>query len=149
MGTKNALKHQIQKTHTLCRCSQGPSPRALWRACMELLHALRGRHMALAAVSAPPAAVGRRSSLSAAPHAHRLPLLLLLLLLLRRCGRTSFHIQKKVCAACGYPSARMRTYNWGKKQIRRKNEGTGRMRYMKGLPRRFKNGFREGVRTPT
>ena len=74
---------------------------------------------------------------------------LLLLLLLRRCGRTSFHIQKKVCAACGYPSARMRTYNWGKKQIRRKNEGTGRMRYMKGLPRRFKNGFREGVRTPT
>ena len=65
MGTKNALKHQIQKTHTACR----------------------------------------------------------------RCGRTSFHIQKKVCAACGYPSARMRTYNWGKKMIRRKNEGTGRMRY--------------------
>ena len=81
MGTKNALKHQIQKTHTACR----------------------------------------------------------------RCGRTSFHIQKKVCAACGYPSARMRTYNWGKKMIRRKNEGTGRMRYMKTLPRKFKNGFREGV----
>ena len=70
MGTKNALKHQIQKTHTACR----------------------------------------------------------------RCGRTSFHIQKKVCAACGYPSARMRTYNWCKKMIRRKNEGTGRMRYMKTLP---------------
>ena len=81
MGTKNALKHQIQKTHTGCR----------------------------------------------------------------RCGRTSFHIQKKVCAGCGYPSARMRTYNWGKKMIRRKNEGTGRMRYMKTLPRKFKNGFREGV----
>ena len=81
MGTKNALKQQIQKTHTTCR----------------------------------------------------------------RCGRTSFHIQKKVCAACGYPSARMRTYNWGKKMIRRKNEGTGRMRYMKTLPRKFKNGFREGV----
>ena len=82
MGTKNALKKQIQKTHTTCR----------------------------------------------------------------RCGRTSFHIQKKVCSACGYPSARMRTYNWGKKMIRRKNEGTGRMRYMKTLPRKFKNGFREGVR---
>ena len=82
MGTKNALKKQIQKTHTTCR----------------------------------------------------------------RCGRTSFHIQKKVCSACGYPSARMRTYNWGKKMIRRKNEGTGRMQYMKTLPRKFKNGFREGVR---
>merc|ERR1711998_650005 len=85
MGTKNALKKQIQKTHTMCR----------------------------------------------------------------RCGRTSYHIQKKVCSACGYPSARMRTYNWGKKQIRRKNEGTGRMRYMKGLPRRFKNGFREGTTAPS
>jgi large subunit ribosomal protein L37e len=84
MGTKNALKQQIQKTHTGCR----------------------------------------------------------------RCGRTSFHIQKKVCAACGYPSARMRTYNWGKKMIRRKNEGTGRMRYMKTLPRKFKNGFREGTQAP-
>ena len=64
----------------------------------------------------------------------------------RRCGRTSFHIQKKVCAGCGYPSARNRHYNWGKKMIRRKNRGTGRMRYEKELPRRFKNGFREKVR---
>ena len=64
----------------------------------------------------------------------------------RRCGRTSFHIQKKVCSACGYPSARNRHYNWGKKMIRRKNRGTGRMRYEKELPRRFKNGFREKVR---
>ena len=82
MGTKNALKKQIQKTHTGCR----------------------------------------------------------------RCGRTSFHIQKKVCAACGYPAARTRSYQWGKKMIRRKNRGTGRMRYEKDLPRRFKNGFREKVR---
>merc|ERR1712118_492845 len=66
----------------------------------------------------------------------------------RRCGRTSFHIQKKVCSACGYPSARMRTYNWGKKMIRRKNEGSGRMRYMKQLPRKFKNGFREQTEAP-
>ena len=65
----------------------------------------------------------------------------------RRCGRTSFHIQKKVCSACGYPSARNRHYQWGKKMIRRKNRGTGRMRYEKDLPRRFKNGFREKVRS--
>lgn len=33
---------------------------------------------------------------------------------------------------------------WGQKAIRRKTTGTGRMRYMKTLSRRFKNGFREG-----
>lgn len=81
MGTKNALKKQIQKTHTRCR----------------------------------------------------------------RCGRTSFHIQKKVCSGCGYPSARLRHYNWCKKMIRRKTRGTGRMRYEKELPRKAKNGFREQV----
>jgi large subunit ribosomal protein L37e len=67
----------------------------------------------------------------------------------RRCGRTSFHIQKKVCSACGYPAARNRHYNWGKKMIRRKNRGTGRMRYEKDLPRRFKNGFREKTQAPS
>ena len=34
--------------------------------------------------------------------------------------------------------------NWSQKAIRRKTTGTGRMRYMKDLSRRFKNGFREG-----
>ena len=67
----------------------------------------------------------------------------------RRCGRTSFHIQKKVCAACGYPSARNRHYNWGKKMIRRKNRGTGRMRYEKDMPRKAKNGFREKTAAPS
>jgi len=37
------------------------------------------------------------------------------------------------------------TDQWGQKAIRRKTTGTGRMRYMKDLPRRFKNGFREGA----
>ena len=36
--------------------------------------------------------------------------------------------------------------NWSVKAIRRKTTGTGRMRYLKDLPRRFKNGFREGER---
>lgn len=35
--------------------------------------------------------------------------------------------------------------NWSVKAIRRKTTGTGRMRYLKDLPRRFKNGFREGI----
>ncbi len=33
---------------------------------------------------------------------------------------------------------------WGQKAIGRKTTGTGRMRYLKDLPRRFKNGFQEG-----
>ena len=35
--------------------------------------------------------------------------------------------------------------NWSEKAKRRRTQGTGRMRYMKSLPRRFKNGFREGT----
>ena len=62
----------------------------------------------------------------------------------RRCGRRSYHIQKSTCSSCGYPSATMRRYNWSKAK-RRRTEGTGRMRYMRTLPRRFKNGFREGT----
>uniref|UniRef100_A0A6T1DQD2 Ubiquitin-like domain-containing protein n=1 Tax=Alexandrium monilatum TaxID=311494 RepID=A0A6T1DQD2_9DINO len=65
-----------------------------------------------------------------------------------RCGKRSFHYQKKRCAACGYPSARLRHYNWSKKAKRRKAPGTGRMRYLKTMPRRFKHGFREGTAPP-
>mmetsp|Transcript_19833 Transcript_19833/g.56929 ORF Transcript_19833/g.56929 Transcript_19833/m.56929 type:complete len:98 (+) Transcript_19833:52-345(+) len=62
-----------------------------------------------------------------------------------RCGRRSFHNQKKLCGACGYPFAKIRKYGWSVKAIRRKTTGTGRMRHMRHLPRRFKNGFREGT----
>lgn len=34
--------------------------------------------------------------------------------------------------------------NWSVKAIRRKTTGTGRMRYLRHVPRRFKSGFREG-----
>jgi ribosomal protein L37E len=37
-----------------------------------------------------------------------------------------------------------RADQWGQKAIRRRTTGTGRMRTLKDLPRRFKNGFREG-----
>lgn len=39
----------------------------------------------------------------------------------------------------------MRQYNWGAKAKGRRTEGTGRMRYMKSMTRKFKNGFREGT----
>jgi large subunit ribosomal protein L37e len=66
--------------------------------------------------------------------------------LCKRCGRRSFHNQKKTCAQCGYPAAKTRSFNWSNKGIRRKTTGTGRMRHLKNMPRRFKNGFRQGMR---
>ncbi|GAA5860914.1 hypothetical protein JCM3774_003186 [Rhodotorula dairenensis] len=65
--------------------------------------------------------------------------------LCRRCGRRSFHKQHKSCASCGYPAAKLRSYEWGQKAKRRHTTGTGRMQYMKHVSRRFKNGFREGT----
>ncbi|ORX82585.1 hypothetical protein BCR32DRAFT_231835 [Anaeromyces robustus] len=62
-----------------------------------------------------------------------------------RCGRRSFHNQKKTCGQCGYPAAKTRKYNWSVKGKRRKTTGTGRMKYLKTLTRRFKNGFRENT----
>ncbi|KAL9666772.1 hypothetical protein QQ045_001112 [Rhodiola kirilowii] len=62
-----------------------------------------------------------------------------------RCGRRSFHLQKSRCSASAYPAARTRKYNWSANAIRRKTTGTGRMRYMRTVPRRFKSGFREGT----
>ncbi|PBP24026.1 60S ribosomal protein L37, partial [Diplocarpon rosae] len=59
--------------------------------------------------------------------------------------RRSLHIQKHTCSSCGYPAAKIRQYNWGEKAKRRKTTGTGRMRYLKGVPRRFKNGFQTGA----
>nr|ACG25031.1 60S ribosomal protein L37 [Zea mays] len=66
--------------------------------------------------------------------------------LCRRCGRVTFHKQNKVCGSCGYPAARLRRYDgWGRKTARRRGQGTGRMSYLKNVPRRAKNGFRTGV----
>mmetsp|Transcript_6975 Transcript_6975/g.12766 ORF Transcript_6975/g.12766 Transcript_6975/m.12766 type:complete len:93 (-) Transcript_6975:3806-4084(-) len=70
-------------------------------------------------------------------------------MLCKRCGRRAFHIQKDRCSACGYPDAKTRAFGWALKVKRRKGQGTGRMRYLKTLHRRAKNGFRSGtVPTP-
>ena len=63
----------------------------------------------------------------------------------RRCGKISFHKQKKTCASCAYPAAKIRGYNWSTKAKRRRTTGTGRMSHLKTVSRRFKNGFREGT----
>ncbi|PAV63004.1 hypothetical protein WR25_03895 [Diploscapter pachys] len=65
--------------------------------------------------------------------------------LCKRCGRKSYHIQKKRCASCGFPDAKKRKYNWAAKSIRRRTTGTGRMKHLRNVQKRFKNGFREGT----
>merc|ERR1719480_107392 len=65
-----------------------------------------------------------------------------------RCGKRSFHYQKKKCASCGYPAKKMRHYNWAHKSARRRAPGTGRMKHLKTVSRRFKHGFREGSTPP-
>ncbi|KAH7057307.1 hypothetical protein B0J12DRAFT_409356 [Macrophomina phaseolina] len=65
--------------------------------------------------------------------------------LCRRCGRRSLHIQKHTCASCGYPAAKTRSFNWGEKAKRRHTTGTGRMRYLKTVPRRASNNFQQGL----
>jgi len=65
--------------------------------------------------------------------------------LCRRCGRSAYHIQKKECGSCGYPSKRKRTYQWSEKSRRRRTTGTGRLRHLKVVNRKFHNGFREGT----
>ncbi|XP_035892832.1 60S ribosomal protein L37-like [Anopheles stephensi] len=55
----------------------------------------------------------------------------------RRCGRSSYHIQKKRCASCGYPARKMRSYNWSKKAKSRRTTGSGRLRHLKRLHRRY------------
>lgn len=62
-----------------------------------------------------------------------------------RCGLRAYHIQKSRCASCGYPNAKKRTFNWSAKAKRRHTTGTGRMRYLKTVHQKFKNGFREGT----
>lgn len=70
--------------------------------------------------------------------------------LCRRCGRRTYHIQKAVCASCGYGrNMKMRRFNWSAKAKRRRTQGTGRMSYMKSMPRRFKNGFTENTTAPS
>ena len=65
----------------------------------------------------------------------------------RRCGKSSYNVQKSACASCGFGnSAKMRRFNHHYKAKRRRTQGTGRMTFMRHLSRRFKNGFREGTK---
>ncbi|ORY11516.1 hypothetical protein BCR34DRAFT_324208 [Clohesyomyces aquaticus] len=114
-GTSSFGKRH-NKTHTLCRrCGMSKPPP--WR---------------------PLQARGGHPSLQCTEHTN--PILTVSIP-----GRRSLHIQKHTCSSCGYPAAKVRKFNWGEKAKRRKTTGTGRMRYLKTVPRRFSNGFRTGA----
>ncbi|XP_028720948.1 60S ribosomal protein L37-like [Peromyscus leucopus] len=66
-------------------------------------------------------------------------------MLCRRCGSKTYHLQKSTCGKCGYPAKRKRKYNWNAKAKRRNTTGTGQMRHLKIVYRRFRHGFREGT----
>uniref|UniRef100_A0A8I5N0Z3 Large ribosomal subunit protein eL37 n=1 Tax=Papio anubis TaxID=9555 RepID=A0A8I5N0Z3_PAPAN len=59
--------------------------------------------------------------------------------LCRRCGSKAYHLQKSTCGKCGYPAKRKRKYNWSAKAKRRNTTGTGRMRHLKIVYRRFRH----------
>merc|ERR1711976_564014 len=59
-------------------------------------------------------------------------------------GKQNWHKQKKRCASTGHPSGKVRRYNWSLKSKRRTGQGTGRMRTLRHLARKVKNGYREG-----
>ena len=62
----------------------------------------------------------------------------------RRCGRRTYHRQNKICASCGFPRKKMRHYDGVNCKVRgRRGQGTGRMKYLKDIPRKFRNNFRE------
>ncbi|ELW62320.1 60S ribosomal protein L37 [Tupaia chinensis] len=69
-------------------------------------------------------------------------------MLCRCCGSQAYNLQKSTYSKCGYPAKRKKKYNWGAKAKRRKTTGTGRMRHLKIVYRRFRHGFREGTPKP-
>nr|XP_056709873.1 60S ribosomal protein L37-like [Euleptes europaea] len=65
--------------------------------------------------------------------------------LCRRCVSKAYHLQQSTCGKWGYPAKRKRKYNWRAKAKRCNTTGTGRMRHLKKVYRRFRNGFRGGT----
>ncbi|EGW08781.1 60S ribosomal protein L37 [Cricetulus griseus] len=61
-----------------------------------------------------------------------------------RCGCKAYHLHKSTCGEFGYPAKRKRKYNWSAK-AEVKHYGTGRMRHLKIVCRRFRHGFHEGT----
>ena len=59
-------------------------------------------------------------------------------------GKSNFHLQKRKSASLG-GGATKRRYSWSTKAIRRNTTGTGRMRSLRHVQRKEKNGYRQGT----
>ncbi|XP_077670553.1 large ribosomal subunit protein eL37-like [Eretmochelys imbricata] len=62
-----------------------------------------------------------------------------------RCRSKAYYLRKSTCGKCGYPAKCKRKYKWTAKAKRCNTTGTDRMRHLKNVYRRFRNGFREGT----
>ena len=61
-------------------------------------------------------------------------------------GRSNFHKQNKKDAQTGGGfHNKKRRYSWATKNIRRHRTGTGRMRHLRHVARKEKNGYRTGT----
>ena len=61
-------------------------------------------------------------------------------------GRSNFHKQKKRDAQSGGGvHNKKRRYTWSTKSIRRRTTGTGRIRHLRHVNRKEKNGYRSGT----
>ncbi|XP_050647749.1 60S ribosomal protein L37-like [Macaca thibetana thibetana] len=65
--------------------------------------------------------------------------------LCHRCGSKAYHLRKSTCGKCGYPAKHKRKYNWSAKAKRQNTTGTGQMRHLKIVYRRFRHGFHEAT----
>nr|XP_045248849.1 60S ribosomal protein L37-like [Macaca fascicularis] len=61
------------------------------------------------------------------------------------CGSKAYHLRKSTCGKCGYPAKHKRKYNWSAKAKRQNTTGTGQMRHLKIVYRRFRHGFHEAT----
>ncbi|XP_035136515.1 large ribosomal subunit protein eL37-like [Callithrix jacchus] len=65
--------------------------------------------------------------------------------LCHRCGSEAYHLQTWTCGKCGHPAKRKRKYNWSAEAERQNITGTGHVRHLKIVYRRFRHGFHEGT----
>merc|ERR1712221_32685 len=66
--------------------------------------------------------------------------------LCRRCWPIFLSYPEVAMCPMWLSQKRLRHYNWSEKAKRRKTTGTGRMRHLKIVQIKFRNGFREGPR---
>ncbi|KAJ3434409.1 ribosomal protein L37 [Anaeramoeba flamelloides] len=62
-------------------------------------------------------------------------------MLCRRCGKRSYHIQKHKCSSCGYPSSKMRKYNWAAKAKKKKNSWNWKNEIHEKSPKKIQTQF--------